>query len=488
MNTKSDEEVNVQVEDLIDKPKRESSVIDTNLVTWDGPNDPENPKNWSNNRKWIATIVVSLYALISPITSSMVAPGLAEMARDLKLTQNIEIEMVISIFVLAFAFGPFIMGPLSEIYGRVIVLQISNVVYLIFNLLCGFCTEKWQIILLRFLAGLGGSAPLSIGSAVLADLFVPEERGKAISIYSMAPLLGPALAPVLGALITEAIGWRWIFHITTIAGVLVTILGQIYIPETFDPVLLKRKVERLKKETGNSNLYATKKTNEPTSKVLTSAFVRPMKLLATQPIMQVLSLYMAFLYVVSTFTQLWMFEYGESVSISGLNFISMGLGFFLATQIAAPLTDIIYKKLKIRYGGVGIPEFRIPLMIPGAILTPIGMFIYGWSAQYHLHWFIPNLGVFIFCAGIAMGFQCISVYLVDTYTINAASAMAAANFLRSLAGFGFPLFSVYLYDALGYGWGNSLLAFIGIALGFPGPIFLWYFGAKLRAKSTYAAG
>ncbi|KAJ1557259.1 hypothetical protein HK096_008262, partial [Nowakowskiella sp. JEL0078] len=131
----------------------------------------------------------------------------------------------------------------------------------------------------------------------------------------------------------------------------------------------------------------------------------------------------------------------------------MGLGFLVATEICAPLTDLIYKKLKVRYG-VGLPEFRIPLMIPGAILTPIGLFLYGWSAEYHLHWIVPNIGVFIFCAGIVLGFQCISIYLVDTYTKYSASALAAASFLRSIAGFTFPLFAPYMYQALGYGWGN----------------------------------
>jgi hypothetical protein len=78
--------------------------------------------------------------------------------------------------------------------------------------------------------------------------------------------------------------------------------------------------------------------------------------------------------------------------------------------------------------------------------------------------------------------------MVDTYTRYAASALAAGAFLRSIAGFGFPLFAPYMYDALHYGWGNSVLAFIGIAIGIPAPVFLWKYGANLRARSTYAAG
>lgn len=87
-----------------------------------------------------------------------------------------------------------------------------------------------------------------------------------------------------------------------------------------------------------------------------------------------------------------------------------------------------------------------------------------------------------------MGFQCTQTYIVDAYPRFAASAVASAVVLRSLAGFGFPLFAPYLYSALGLDWGNSLLGFIGIAIGIPAPFLLWKYGQTLREKSTYAAG
>jgi MFS family permease len=80
------------------------------------------------------------------------------------------------------------LGPLSELYGRAIVLQLSNLLYLFFNLGCGFAKTQAQITLFRFLSGLGGSAPLAIGAGVLGDLFTAEERGRAMSIYSLMPL------------------------------------------------------------------------------------------------------------------------------------------------------------------------------------------------------------------------------------------------------------------------------------------------------------
>jgi hypothetical protein len=140
--------------------------------------------------------------------------------------------------------------------------------------------------------------------------------------------------------------------------------------------------------------------------------------------------------VLSTFPSVWEDVYHESVGIGGLNYISLGVGFFLGTQICAPINDGIYRKLKRRNNNEGMPEFRVPLMVPGAILVPIGLFIYGWSARSSVHWIVPNIGAAIFAAGTIMGFQCTQTYIVDAYSRFAASAVGSAVVLRSLAGFG----------------------------------------------------
>lgn len=95
----------------------------------------------------------------------MVSPGLSAIARDLDITNEVQLSMIMSIFVLAYSIGPLFLGPLSEIYGRAIVLQLANMFYLVFNIACGFAQNKAQIIVFRFLSGLGGSAPLSVGTS-----------------------------------------------------------------------------------------------------------------------------------------------------------------------------------------------------------------------------------------------------------------------------------------------------------------------------------
>jgi MFS family permease len=168
--------------------------------------------------------------------------------------------------------------------------------------------------------------------------------------------------------------------------------------------------------------------------------------------------------------------------------ISLGIGFGLGAQITSPLNDRIYRALKRRHGGVGRPEVRVPLMHLGVNVLWIGIFIYGWTAQYRVHWIAPNIGAAFFAAGSITIHQCSQTYLIDSYTRYAASGTAAVVFLRSMAGFGFPLFAPYMYQRLDYGWGNSLLAFIAIAIGVPAPFLLWTYGARIRGWSQYAAG
>ena len=149
---------------------------------------------------------------------------------------------------------------------------------------------------------------------------------------------------------------------------------------------------------------------------------------------------------------------------------------------------MIYIRLRTRNQGVGRPEFRVPLMVPGTVLAIIGIFIYSWAGQSHLYWIVSNIGNAFFMAGCVICSQSILTYTVDAYTRFAASALSTLNLVRSIAGFAFPLFAPYIYSRLGLGWGGSVLGLIITFVGFAAPIVLWIFGAALRARSTFAAG
>jgi len=117
-------------------------------------------------------------------------------------------------------------------------------------------------------------------------------------------------------------------------------------------------------------------------------------------------------------------------------------------------------------------------MILGALLIPIGLLWYGWEAEARVHWIVPDIGASVFECGIILGTQAMQAYVMDSYSQHTASAMAAAQLLRSITGFAYPTFAPGLYDKLGYGWGNSILAFAFIAIGLSELLFLWKLGAR----------
>jgi hypothetical protein len=301
-----------------------------------------------------------------------------------------------------------------------------------------------------------------------------------------------------------------VFWGTSIVDVVVQILATLFLPETFPQKILADKAARLRKETGNEALHTQwQNPNHTFGKILRKNLVRPFIMLGTQPTIIVLALYRGVVYglmylVLSTFPYVFGEVYGMNVGDASLNYISLGVGFVVGLQICAPIIDRvslvsfadhfinilsqIYKHLKVRYNHPGRPEFRVPLMLPGGLLVPIGLFIYGFTAKSTIHFIVPNIGAALFACGCIISFQCAQAYVVDAYQTYAASATGAAAFVRTMMGFGFPLFAPKMYQTMGVGWGTGLLAFLSLGLGIVAPLGLWRWGEAMRRRSTYCAG
>ncbi|KAI6783460.1 uncharacterized protein J7T54_005489 [Emericellopsis cladophorae] len=467
---------------------------DPNLVTWTGPDDPMNPHNWPRSRKWSSTLLVSCFTFISPIASTMLAPALPTMADELDTSSGLETYLLMSIFLLAYAVGPFVLAPLSEMYGRVVVLQSANLVFLLFNTVCGFATTKQQMLAFRFLSGLGGAAPQALGGGVLSDCWKAEERGRATAVYSLAPFLGPAIGPVAAGYLVQHASWRWIFWTVSIADALVQVLALLFLPETYRPKILAVKARRLRRATGNPDLHTEfDRPDRSFARLLGQSLARPLIMLATQPTIQLTGLYRAYLYglmylVLASFPMVWEQQYGQAPGRASLNYLSLGVGFVVGLQVSGPLIDRVYRALKAKHNHPGRPEFRVPLMFPTAIIAPGGLLLYGLAAHHQTHWIVPNIGAALFALGLILSFQCAQTYVVDAYETYAASATGAAAFIRTMAGFGFPLFAPGLYDALGIARGNALLAGVAALICVLAPAVLWRYGERIRGRSQFCAG
>jgi len=146
----------------------------------------------------------------SPLGSSILAPGVPLLMGEFK-SDNQELAIfVVSIYVLGVALGPLILSPLSEIYGRAIVYHITNGLFVVFAIGCAVAPSLSMLIGLRFLMGFAGSAPTAVGAGTIADLFKPQDRGKATSLYAIGPIVGPVLGPLIGGYLAQSNGWRWV--------------------------------------------------------------------------------------------------------------------------------------------------------------------------------------------------------------------------------------------------------------------------------------
>lgn len=212
-------------------------------------------------------------------------------------------------------------------------------------------------------------------------------------------MLSPAVGPIIGgALISSNVSWRWLFWTAAGANATLQLFGIFALQETYGPWILHCKARRLRQSTGNTLLRTEVELNcQRLSHHIAKALKRPWVVLTTQPIIQALSIYSAFLYgllyiFISSMPTVWMKIYGENQCITGLNYLSVAVGSLIGSQTCAPLNDVLYKILKKRYNyEEGCPEFRIPLMGVGAAGAPIGILIYGWSVWARLHWAVPNV-------------------------------------------------------------------------------------------------
>jgi multidrug resistance protein len=196
------------------KTKEEST---STIVGWDGPSDPENPVNWPSWLRWTHIMLVSLIAFISGCASSIFAPGIGALMSQFHSSSELLGSLVVTIFVLGLATGPVICAPLSETYGRTPVQYAGNIGFLVFTIACAVSSDFQMFIVFRLFQGIFASVPLTQGGAIIADMVRQEERGLALSIFLMGPILGPSISPVPGGFLASSEGWRWTFWVLAIA-------------------------------------------------------------------------------------------------------------------------------------------------------------------------------------------------------------------------------------------------------------------------------
>lgn len=207
--------------------------------------DSEDPMKLPVWKKWTMTLLTTSTTLSVTFGSSVFSSAVGVMSKEFGVSEIVML-LGVSLYVTGFALGPLLWGPLSERYGRKTPLFGAYILFVIFQIPVAVSRNLPTIFVFRFLAGVFGGSPVVINSATFADYWAPTDRGKATAIYSLTVYLGPCLGPIIGSFAVQShLGWPWTAWFTMILGAFTGILAYAFVPETYEPELIKRKAKRL---------------------------------------------------------------------------------------------------------------------------------------------------------------------------------------------------------------------------------------------------
>lgn len=450
----------------------------------------DNPQNLSSLRRWIAVLIISSASLCVTCASSIAAFTEQGAAETFHVSHEVTI-LGISLFVTGLGTGPLLVGPLSEVYGRNIVYQISYAFFFIFTFPVVFAPNIAVFLVFRLITGFCGSAFLSVAGGSVSDMFPNSSIASPMAVYTISPFIGPVAGPLIAGFINQNLYWEWTYRVQLCWIFVEFLMLVLFVPETYVPVILKKKARRLRESTGDPKFYAPLDRREGTlvSAILFSCYT-PFQLLLFDRMALLLDswnalvlgiLYLAF----QAFPIIFEDVHGFNTQTTGLTFIGIGLGMLSAIS-TQPLWNRLYARETDKHNGDPPPEMRLIMGQVGGILVPVGLFWLAFTTYPQVHWIAPIIASVPFGAGIYFVFTSTFTYLVTAYRPIAASAMASNSALRSAFAAAFPLFAGAMYNKLGTVGATALLAGLATIMA-PLPFIFYRIGARLRKNSRFAA-
>jgi MFS transporter, DHA1 family, multidrug resistance protein len=290
----------------------------------------------------------------------------------------------VSLFLLGFVFGPVFFGPASEVFGRRLPLFIGYISFAIFQIPVAVAQNVETIMLGRFFSGFSAAAPLAVVGGAMADIWGPVERAYGICVFAASAFSGPVAGPIIGGFVTQShLGWRWTAWLTLIMAALFGCIGIVLIPETSAARILQYKAQRLRYETRNWALHAkADESRVDFHSIMTIYLIRPFVMFVQEPILSLITAYMSVLYGIiyllfESYPIAFQEERGWNPGVGSLPFAAFIVGIVMGTATMAYSARTNFSRAFKKHGKV-IPEERLPPMIVGAAVLPVGFFMFAW--------------------------------------------------------------------------------------------------------------
>jgi len=374
----------------------------------------------------------------------------------------------LSMYLLGFAIGPMLLAPLSEYFGRNPVYIGSWFVLVMFQIPLALAHNMPTVIVCRLIQGFGGSAPLTNTGGSISDVWERNESGNAMTVYGLSSTFSPPMALVITGYLVQNEGWRNLFWaLMGITGGILVIM-TLLLPETRHSTLLEKKAARLRKLLSKEG-YPEAATRISDAHSMGSKrsmhtlfavnLTRPFRFLFTEEITMAAAAYNGFIYgVVYLFNESFPLVFGSEeghgfdTGQTGLTFLGIAVGALIAACFY-PLQERYYLRRVAENNGKGVPEARMGQARFGAFLLPISLFWFAWTSYKSIHWIVPIIASSFFGAGIYIVILGVLNYVVDSYQVYSASALAGVILVRNVVGCIFPLFAVSLIL-----WSASIIA------------------------------
>ncbi|CAK7262696.1 hypothetical protein SEPCBS119000_000115 [Sporothrix epigloea] len=504
-------------------------------------NDPRNPQNWPSTFRWLIVCLLAFMAFTVTFTCISVVPFAGRIVDDLdgnkkrgdgKVGVGLASALLVTIWETGEAAGPLAVAPLSETasWGRARVLRAASGLFALATALTALAPNTTLLIIARGLTGVAVSTNV-LNPAIIGDMFSPDQRGAAMSLIQLAPLIGGAIGPAIGGALADVWGWRSVLWFSTGLSVVCHLLVWTAFHETYAPAILsagrRRQQQEAREElpdsqtkqtavatyaslpcsssssssTSEADATETAVTTSPSSSGLRhiwDAVLRPAALVTDSLVLLLLALYGAAIfshfYVMSvSLPDILQVRYGLSSAATGTMFLVFSIGALVSVIICGRCLDPVYRYLTRTRGHlspvdgvtrVGRPEFKLPLCMACGLLVPLTITAYGWSAELVLPLPCLLLAEGLLGATMTLTFIPLAAYVVDAFGLYAASAITCVMIMRCLFSTFLPLTVAPLVAALGYGWGFTVLA--GICLiGTPVPFAVFVYGERWRQLSRY---
>lgn len=464
----------------------------------------------------------SYYTLAVYTGSAIYAPSEPGVMAAFGVSETVA-SLGLALYVLAYGIGPMLWAPLSEIpvIGRNPPYIATLTLFVILTIPTALVNNLAGLLVLRFLQGFFGSPCLATGGATLGDIFSLIKLPYGLSLWALFATAGPALGPIISGFSVPKTNWHWSMWEMLWMGGPALILLFTSLPETSGSNILLRRAARLRKLTGDARLKSQSEIDQSEMSVSATAIFylwKPWEITALDPAVLFTSVYTSLVYGIfysffEVFPLVYPVMYGFTPGESGLAFLPIPLAALTSVGLYWSYLWFIVEP-DLRANGLPAPERRLIPALFASFLVPVGLFWFGklqlfttvssftplsfkcclfsslidfigWTSNASIHWICSMFAIGVFTVGVFTILQCIFLYVPLTYPPYAASLFAANDFCRSSLAAGSILFAHPLFANLGVGKGVSLLASLTCAC-VAGLWALYYFGAKLRARSRFA--